>query len=406
MNSIEKLVAKLCPDGVEFRALGEIAHIGRGKRLTKRVLDPDGRFPVYSGGVTPMGYYGKYNQPANTVTVVKYGTAGFVNYINQAFWANDVCYCIKPNSEISLSSKYLYYSLKNKQKEIQNLAIDAIPAHLQTDSIKRFKIPVTPLEIQQEIVNILDTYSELVAELVVELEAELEARRLQYQYYRDELLNFSEEPSAIHRSLGLHSTDKVEFKALGEIGKLVRGNGIQKSDFTEHGTGCIHYGQIHTYYGVYADRTKSFIDPDLANRLRKADKGDLIIATTSEDDSGVAKAVAWLGDEKVAVSTDAYILSHSLNPKYLSYCFQTELFQKQKKRHITGTKVRRISGNRLAKIKIPNPRPEIQQEIVSILDKFEALINDLSVGLPAEIDARRKQYEYYRDKLLTFKEKV
>ncbi len=186
-------------DKVEFKALGEIAHIGRGKRLTKRVLDPDGRFPVYSGGVTPMGYYGKYNQPANTVTVVKYGTAGFVNYINQAFWANDVCYCIKPNSEISLSSKYLYYSLKNKQKEIQNLAIDAIPAHLQTDSIKRFKIPIPPLEIQQEIVSILDKFEALVNDLSLGLPAEIDARRKQYEYYRDKLLTFKEKGSITNR---------------------------------------------------------------------------------------------------------------------------------------------------------------------------------------------------------------
>jgi len=401
MNKIEKLIAKLCPSGVEFKALHTITHVGRGKRLTKRELDSTGRgFPVYSGGVTPMGYYGEYNQPANTVTVVKYGTAGFVNYISQKFWANDVCYCIKSRDETCLQNKFLYYTLKNRQLQIQSLVIDAIPAHLPTDSIKNFLIPVPPLEIQQEIVNILDTFSELK----LELNAELEARRKQYQYYRDELLNFSGALSSIHNQIGLTSSDKVPIKELGEIGKLVRGNGIQKSDFTDHGTGCIHYGQIHTHYGVHASKTKSFIDPSLATHLRKAQKGDLVIATTSEDDSGVAKAVAWIGDENIAVSTDAYILSHSLNPKYLSYFFQTEIFHKQKKCHITGTKVRRISGKRLAKIKIPVPPLEVQNGIVSILDNFDALVNDLSIGIPAEIVARRKQYEYYREKLLTFKE--
>ena len=129
-----------------------------------------------------------------------------------------------------------------------------------------------------------------------------------------------------------------------------------------------------------------------------------MIATTSENDDAVGKAVAWLGDEKVAVSTDAYIFQHSLNPKYVSYYFQTECFQKQKKPHITGTKVRRISGQRLAKIRIPTPSLEVQHEIVAILDRFDTLVNDISSGLPAEIQARRKQYEYYRDRLLTFKE--
>lgn len=185
----------------------------------------------------------------------------------------------------------------------------------------------------------------------------------------------------------------------------MRGTGIQKSDFTETGVGCIHYGQIHTHYGTWANETLSFVSPEFAARLRKAHTGDLVIATTSEDDAAVAKAVAWIGDEDVAVSTDAYIFRHTLNPKYVSYFFQTEQFQSQKKPHITGTKVRRISGESLAKIRIPVPSDEEQARIVSILDKFDALVNDLSSGLPAEIAARRKQYAHYRDRLLSFKEK-
>ncbi|HET8554469.1 MAG TPA: restriction endonuclease subunit S [Rhodanobacteraceae bacterium] len=191
---------------------------------------------------------------------------------------------------------------------------------------------------------------------------------------------------------------------MGDIGNFVRGTGIQKSDFTESGVGCVHYGQIHTHYGTWTSKTKSFVSPNLAVRLRKAHTGDLIIATTSEDDAAVAKAVAWLGNEDVAVSGDAYIFQHTLNPKYVSYFFQTELFQSQKRPHITGAKVRRISGKSLAKIRIPVPSLEEQERIVAILDKFDALVNDLSSGLPAEIRARRQQYEYYRDRLLTFKE--
>lgn len=191
---------------------------------------------------------------------------------------------------------------------------------------------------------------------------------------------------------------------MGEVGKFIRGLGIQKSDFTESGVGCIHYGQIHTHYGTWTKTTKSFVEPKFSTRLRKARTGDLVIATTSEDDEAVAKAVAWLGDENVAVSADAYIFQHSLNPKYVSYFFQTEFFKLQKKPHITGTKVRRISGERLAKIRIPVPSLEEQERIVAILDKFDALVNDLSIGLPAEIKARRQQYTHYRDRLLTFRE--
>lgn len=190
--------------------------------------------------------------------------------------------------------------------------------------------------------------------------------------------------------------------ALGEVGYFVRGTGIQKSDFREKGVGCIHYGQVHTHYGTWADETKSFVDPKFAQKLRKAQKGDLVIATTSEDDDAVAKAVAWLGEEDVVVSTDAYIFRHSLNPKYVSYFFQTEQFHKQKRPYITGTKVRRISGENLAKIHIPVPAREEQDRIVAILDKFDVLTNSIAEGLPREIELRRKQYEYYRDKLLSF----
>jgi len=192
---------------------------------------------------------------------------------------------------------------------------------------------------------------------------------------------------------------------LSEIGLFLRGVGIQKSDFSDNGVGCIHYGQIHTWYGVHASKTISFIPDGFAARLRKAQKGDLVIATTSEDNAGVAKAVAWLGEDEIAVSTDACIFRHNLDSKYVSYFFQTNCFQTQKNKHITGTKVRRLSIESLGKIKIPIPPLLIQQQIVAILDKFDTLVSDLSIGLPAEIKARRTQYEYYRNQLLTFKEK-
>jgi len=188
------------------------------------------------------------------------------------------------------------------------------------------------------------------------------------------------------------------------LGNWCGGLEFRKKDFTESGIGCIHYGQIHTFFGVWADKTKSFITPELATRSRKASKGNLIISTISEDDEGVAKAVAWIGNQDVAVSTDAIIFRHSLNPKYISYLFQTDFFRKQKKVRITGTKVRRISAKNLAKIKIPIPPLEKQQEIVGILDQFDALVNDLTIEIPAEIKARRQQLEYYQNQLLTFKE--
>lgn len=189
---------------------------------------------------------------------------------------------------------------------------------------------------------------------------------------------------------------------MGDIGRFVRGNGIQKKDFTEDGVGCIHYGQIYTHYGLFADRTKSFVNPTFAARRKKAYTGNLVIATTSENKEDVCKACAWMGEDPIAISGDAYVFRHNQNPKYLAYCFQSEQFQRQKIKFITGTKVLRVSGDSMAKIEIPVPSLEEQQRIVSILDRFDSLTNDLTSGLPAEIAARRQQYEYYRDRLLAF----
>lgn len=188
----------------------------------------------------------------------------------------------------------------------------------------------------------------------------------------------------------------ITFKTLGDVGEFIRGNGLQKSDLIDEGTPAIHYGQIHTFYGTWAEETVSFTSPSLAARFRRARTGDLVIATTSEDDTAVAKAVAWLGVDEAAVSGDAYIFRHSLDPKYVAYFFQSAQFQDQKMRNITGTKVRRISGDALSKIRIPVPPIEVQREIVRVLDLF----GGLHAELEAEMLARRQQYTHYRSALL------
>ncbi|EFH2439705.1 restriction endonuclease subunit S [Escherichia coli] len=198
----------------------------------------------------------------------------------------------------------------------------------------------------------------------------------------------------------------VEWLSLGELGDFIRGNGLQKKDFVESGFPAIHYGQIYTRYGLSADKTFTYVLPELANKLRKAQKNDLLLATTSENDEDVVKPLAWLGDN-VAISGDMMLFRHEQNVKYLAYFFQSEIFQTQKMKYITGAKVRRVSSGDLSKIKIPIPssnNPEksltIQSEIVRILDKFTALTAELT----AELNMRKKQYNYYRDQLLSFKD--
>ena len=190
----------------------------------------------------------------------------------------------------------------------------------------------------------------------------------------------------------------VPMRQLGEVGTFVRGNGLQKKDFVESGVGCIHYGQIFTHYRTSANVTKSCVSTVLAAKLRKASTGDLVIATTSENAEDVGKAVAWLGPDAVAVSGDSYVFSHNLDPLYAAYFFQSRGFHGQKRRFVSGTKVKRIGGTDIARIVIPVPPLEVQREVASILSKMEAL----EAELEAELEARRQQYEHYRARLLSF----
>ena len=196
--------------------------------------------------------------------------------------------------------------------------------------------------------------------------------------------------------------EEVEWKTLGEVGTFVRGTSFQKKHFVEKGVGCIHYGEIYTRYGLFAKKTISYLNEEIANKARKASYGDLIIATTSENDDDVCKSVAWLGSESIVVSNDACYYHHTLNPKYVAYFFRTDEFQRQKRTYITGTKVKRVNANDLAKITLPIPPLRVQARIVEILDKFTQLEAQLEAELQAELEARKKQYAYYRDQLLNF----
>ncbi len=389
MSKIFDLINELCPDGVEFRELGDIADIVRGQRVTKAELQNDGKYPVVSGGIKPLGFLNKFNREANTITVAQYGTAGYINFIEEKFWANDVCYCIFPKKEIS--NKFLLYCLMKNQEFIYSLRTNAIPAHLPQKLLSEIKLPVPPMEVQREIVRILDSFTLLTAELT----AELTARKKQYEFYRDFLLSFDE----LNKNGG-----GCELKMLEEICELIRGNGLQKKDFVESGVPAIHYGQIYTYYGTFASKTKSFVSVDTARRLKKATKGDVLISGVSENIQDILKPLGWLGEE-VAISGDMFALRPNkvVNTKFLTYMLQTNSFYKFKEKHAQGAKVTRVKSDRFLKFKIPIPSLQTQQKVVDILDKFDTLVNSITEGLPREIELRRKQYEYYRELLLNFK---
>ena len=406
MSKLQELIKELCPNGVEFMRMDEVFEMRNGYTPSKandrywnngtipwfRMEDIRQNGRILSDSIqhiTKEAVKGGRLFHANSFIIATTATIGEHALVIADSLANQrfTNLTIRKSLVEQILVKYLFYYLFVVGEWCKNNTNISGFASVDMSKFKKLEIPIPPLEVQNEIVRILDTFTSHAAEL----QAELQARKEQYEYYRNKLLTFDE------------NDEGVKWMKLGEIGTFVRGNGLQKKDFTETGFPCIHYGQIHTYYCTSANSTISYTSNSLAEKLRKASYGDLIIATTSEDVDCVCKACAWLGEKDVVISGDAYVFRHNQNPKYVSYLFQTKLFYELKKKAATGTKVIRVSGESMEKFLLPFPPLSEQQHIVSILDKFESLVNDLTAGLPAEIAAVQEQYEYYRNKLLTFK---
>ncbi|WQY21632.1 restriction endonuclease subunit S [Helicobacter pylori] len=187
---LKTLLQTLAPKGVEFRKLGEVINILKGKQLNKELLLNYGEYPVMNGGIHASGYWNEYNTDYPKIIISQGGaSAGYVNYMTSKFWAGAHCYAIELNSE-KLNYKFLYYFLKNSQSILMKSQFGAgIPALNKAD-IETLTIPIPPLEIQQEIVKILDQFSILTTDLLAGIPAEIEARKKQYEYYREKLLAF------------------------------------------------------------------------------------------------------------------------------------------------------------------------------------------------------------------------
>lgn len=191
---------------------------------------------------------------------------------------------------------------------------------------------------------------------------------------------------------------------MSELGIFQRGKRFVKDDMISEGVPCIHYGEMYTYYGTWAKESKSFLSEELVERknLRIAVNGDVVIVAAGETIEDIGLGTAWLGDEGVVIHDACFSYRSTLNPKFVAYFTRTKQFHDQIKKHISSGKISAINARGLEKVLIPVPPPEEQERIVTILDKFDILTTSISEGLPKEIELRKKQYEYYRDLLLTF----
>lgn len=377
MTTLTQLIEHYCPNGVEYVKLGDVATVKAGSPVSKqKIAESAGIYPVINSGREPLGFIAEFNSTDPIGITTRGAGVGFVSWTEGPHFKGNLNYNVKVNSHI-VSDRFLFFTLKEHGDSIRDLCSFAgIPA-LNLKSIKTLVFPLPPREVQDAIVERLDAF----AALIESLDSEITLREKRFEYFREQIFSTldHEEP------LGYHGT-------------FLRGRGIQKKDFQDTGKPAFHYGQVHTRYGLSTLTTAALVSDEVFNRSAQASPGDLIIATTSEDDEAVGKAVVWLGQEQAAVGSDAHFFEHSYDPRFIGYFFTTHSFHDQKIPYLTGAKVRRINAKSLASIRAPWPPREVQQDIADKLDTMQALIDNLK----QERDLRKIQFEYYREKLLTF----
>ena len=389
MSKLRELIDKYCPNGVEYKPLGDkdVSIMQRGTSLTKKD-STEGIYPVISGGKTPAFYCDLSNRNGETITVAGSGAgAGYVQYWNEPIFVCDA-FSIKGVGDVS--TKYLYYCLVNMQEKIYATKKGGGVPHVHISSIDKFLIPIPPPPVQEEIVKILDRFAEYAAEL----QAELQARQEQYEYYRNKLLTFNK--------IWGGGIQGVIWMKMSEIGTFIRGKRFVRTDIVNDGVPCIHYGDMYTYYGLYATKSKGMLRNELAPKMRYAQKNDVVIVAAGENKEDIGIGMAWLGDEPAAVHDACFIFKSDLYPQYVSHYLRTNYYHKQIVKHVSEGKICSISAKGLGNAIIPIPPYEEQVRIATLLNKFDALVSDLVQGLPAEIAAVKEQYEYYRNKLLSF----
>ena len=408
MSNIKKLLEGV---EVEWKTLGEITNILRGKRLTRNLLSANDKYPVFHGGLDPLGYYYNANRPADTVMIINVGaSAGTVGYSSVDFWSSDGTYCIEQMAK--LNNKFLYYFLLGEQYYLKSrVRVAGIPT-LDAFVIEKLQIPIPypnnlkkSLEIQQEIVRILDSFSMLTAEL----QAELQARKSQYEYYRNQLLAYPMEESdqsslrSNRSATSIQNSDnsiqplstlnpptgnsvlqprgKVEWKVLEEVVEIKRGKRLIKNQLEKTGKYAVYQNCMSPlgYYhknNVIADTT-------------------FIISAGSAGEIGYSDVDFWAADDVYY-----FVTKNDLKSRFLYHFLITQ--QQKIYSQVRRSSVPRLSKTAFEKLLIPIPSLEEQEHIVSILDKFDALTTSLTEGLPKEIELRQKQYEYYRNMLLSF----
>ena len=366
---------------VEWKKLGEVTKIIRGNRVTKSELLDNGLYPVISGGFSPLGYIDKFNREKDTITVAQYGSAGYVDWQNNKFWANDVCYSVYPKGGIN--NRYLFYILINKQYDIYCLRTNAVPAHLPLKSLQEIEIPIPSLSEQQRIVDILDTFTDSIENL----KEQIAQRRKQYEHYRDQLLD-------------LEGKEGVEMKTLLEVLEQPITDGPHETPkFYDEGVPFISADAI-VKNTIDFNRKRGYISFEYDELCCKKYKPKLLDIYLVKSGSTTGKVAIVKTEERFNIWSPlaAIRVDKENSPLYIYYLLQTKQVQDQVKLKSSQGSQPNLSMRVLEKFIIPVPSLTEQRRIVSLLDTFESSIRNLE----AQLAQRQKQYEYYRNKLLTF----
>ena len=386
MSRVEDLIARHCPNGVDEKLISDVATLERGKYISKKTAIP-GDIPVIAGGRGPAYWHNESNRAGELLTVAGSGAyAGFVQYWDSPIFVSDA---FSITTDPQLNTRFLFHWMKNKQEFLHSLKKGSGVPHVYPKDISTLKIPVPPLEVQDEIVRILDSYTQLEQDLESELETELEARREQYEYYRDSLLSLEN----LTNRLG---EDNVKLLPLKDVSSY----SIEKisTSLTDKNS----YVGVDSLIANKRGKKPSDYAPK-TNKLSEFHPGDILIGNIRPYLRKI-----WHSDLTGGASGDVLVITikdekrKEIISKFLYHVLASENFFEYDSRFAKGAKMPRGDKKAIMEYKFPLPSLSEQERIVAILDKFDALVNDLSSGLPAEIEARRKQYEYYRDRLLTF----
>ena len=392
MSRLDELIKELCPNGVEYKELGEIVKSQRGKTITKELIK-DGDIPVISGGQKPAYYHNESNRKGEVITVAGSGAyAGFVMYWDKPIFVSDA-FSIECDKSY-LNIKYIYYFLQNNQMKIHSLKKGGGVPHVYFKDMQKFLVPVPPLEVQDEIVKILDNYTKSVEELKEKLNEELTARKKQYSWYRDYLLKFENkveksklsEVATIKARIGWQGLTKEEYLITGNY-YLITGTDFQN-------------GEINLKNCYYVNEERYIQDKNI--QLKNDD-----VLVTKDGTLGKVAYVSNL-DKPATLNSGIFVIrsidTNKLLNRYLFHYLKAPYLMKYAQNKLTGGTIKHLNQNVIVDFEIPLPPLEVQKRIVEVLDNFEKICNDLNIGLPAEIEARQKQYEFYRNFLLTFKE--